>query len=469
MVLTLKYANKHFFPFTVSKIQKKIIQLLYEQMSQGATTPKMDKRGRHQNRANKISEADLDNVRMHIKSIPKYTNHYSRQKNPNKVYIDHDFSISAIYHGYYLEWCKDKDLQPVKESYYRKVFCTEFNIGFKLPKTDTCKTCDSLNIQIKDALSKKEPADRLNFQLELHHRRAEALQKSLKDEIENAKQTKDTLVISFDLEQALPVPSLTVGPAFYLRKPGTYNLGINDCIDDTGYMYMWSENFARRVVHTENSLYIHSDNCTGQNKNWSIVCLWQRLVKENIFESVEHRFLYIFYIPDDWYQAVLKAKRKNPFKVIILQRQDILCFKDVRLQITKKAETDDKQKLDFSKICALKFVRDCPNVIFLKHLWNEEFKSANIGKRGYDAPIPLNPKKISNLSAPLRYIPPVYQDYYRSGTKREYIEDGKTVADLHRDYVELCKDLNKPFVNYLMYFNIFKEEFNSYLVTLVKK
>nr|CAH7756792.1 unnamed protein product [Callosobruchus chinensis] len=67
--------------------------------------------------------------------------------------------------------------------------------------------------------------------------------------------------------------------------------------------------------------------------------------------------------------------------------------------------------------------------MFLKHLWNEEFKSANIGKRGvrtsvnlnnirdlkikYDAPIPLNPKKISNLSALLRYIPPIYQDYYR--------------------------------------------------------
>nr|CAI5856988.1 unnamed protein product [Callosobruchus analis] len=60
----------------------------------------------------------------------------------------------------------------------------------------------------------------------------------------------------------------------------------------------------------------------------------------------------------------------------------------------------------------------------------------------------------------IKGIPRIESHYCRSGTKREYIEGGKSVADLHRDYVELCTDLNKPFVNYLMYFNIFKEEFN---------
>lgn len=73
-------------------------------------------------------------------------------------------------------------------------------------------------------MSKGESGDSLKTQLEVHHRRAEALQKSLKDEIENTKQTRNTLVLNFDLEQALPVPNLSVGPAFYLRKAWTYNL-----------------------------------------------------------------------------------------------------------------------------------------------------------------------------------------------------------------------------------------------------
>lgn len=445
---------------------KRRIELLYNQLSKGVSTPASDKRGKHQNRVNKVSDSDLENVRAHIKSIPKYTSHYSRHKNPDKVYIDHDSSISALYNDYYLSWCQDKGLNPVKESYYRKVFCNDFNIGFKLPKTDTCKTCDFLNIQIKNAEVTSESADNFKTQLELHHRKAEALQKSLKDEIKNAKQTQDTLVMSFDLQQALPVPNLTVGPAFYLRKAWTYNLGIHDCIEDIGYMYMWPENVAKRgsdeiasilYKHFKENpngyrkLVVYSDNCTGQNKNWSIVCLWQQLVKEKFFESIEHRFLVVghthlpsdrdfaiiekykrnylnqVYTPDDWYQAVLKSKRKSPFKVIVLQQKDILSFKDLQLQITKKSQTDNKEKLNFSSICAFKFVQESPNIMFLKHSWNQEFKSANIGKRGlrtsisatlsdlklkYDAPVPLNPKKISNLVALLRYIPPIYQNYY---------------------------------------------------------
>lgn len=48
----------------------------------------------------------------------------------------------------------------------------------------------------------------------------------------------------------------------------------------------------------------------------------------------------------------------------------------------------------------------------------------------------------------------------QSESKMEYIEGGKTVRDLHRDYVELCEEVKKPHVNYLMYYKIFKEEFN---------
>ncbi|CAH1100831.1 unnamed protein product [Psylliodes chrysocephalus] len=34
-------------------------------------------------------------------------------------------------------------------------------------------------------------------------------------------------------------------------------------------------------------------------------------------------------------------------------------------------------------------------------------------KPKYNGPVPLNPKKIANLSELLKYIPPIYHDYYR--------------------------------------------------------
>ncbi|CAH1098818.1 unnamed protein product [Psylliodes chrysocephalus] len=139
-----------------------------------------------------------------IKAFPKYVSHYSRKNNPNRVYLDHDVFISSLYKDFYLDWCKDKNITPVKEDMYRRIFCNEYNIGFKLPKRDTCHTCDCLNILIQTE--------------DLHHRRAAAMQNSLREEVESAKTNGDKIVLTFDLQQTLPTPSLTVGPAFNLRK-----------------------------------------------------------------------------------------------------------------------------------------------------------------------------------------------------------------------------------------------------------
>lgn len=448
----------------LQKSQKRI-QLLCQQMSEGLTTPRSDRRGKHNNRPNKISDHSYQNVKAHIEAIPKYVSHYSRKNNPKRVYLDHELSISSLYKDHYIDWCRVKNIQPVSEDKYRRIFCTSFNIGFKLPKSDTCKTCDYLNLQIDDHKNNVEKLNKLKFELELHQRRSEAMQKNLSEEAEAAKLSGLTSVISFDLQQALPVPNLTVGPAFYLRKAWTYNLGIHDCVTGLGYMYMWPENVGKRgsdeiasILYkhfkinppTTKKLIVFTDNCGGQNKNWGILCLWQQLVKEGIFECIEHRFLTVghthlpsdrdfaliekykrnrvrqVYVPEDWYEAVKNSKRTNPFHVTVLNQEDIFSFRELQSQIVKKNMTDNKEKLKFSKICCFKFTSANPNILFIKHLLNEEYKSVNIGKKGsrksillsrdlkkkYDGPIPLNSKKIQNLNQLIQYIPPIYYKYY---------------------------------------------------------
>lgn len=56
-------------------------------------------------------------------------------------------------------------------------------------------------------------------------------------------------------------------------------------------------------------------------------------------------------------------------------------------------------------------------------------------------------------------VPRIESHYCRKDSIRQYIEGGKTVAQLHKDYVGICKESNKPYANYIMYSRIFNDEF----------
>lgn len=160
-------------------------------------------------------------VHDHIKSIPKYFSHYSRKQNPHKnaTYIDHDLSISLLYKKYYISWCKARNINPVKEDRYHRIFCSEYNIGFNLSRSDTCATCHEYHILLGSHKDSEQKVQDIKISLELHQRGAEAMQTNLKNGMRRSKEENNLLdVISFDLQQALPLSQLTVGKAFYLRK-----------------------------------------------------------------------------------------------------------------------------------------------------------------------------------------------------------------------------------------------------------
>ena len=87
-------------------------------------SPRGDMRGRHLP-ANKTTDADLEDVKKHILSFPKYRSHYSRSDNPHRHYLSPDLSITKMYLLY-----KHGCSTPVSEWVYRKVFNQEFNMSF---------------------------------------------------------------------------------------------------------------------------------------------------------------------------------------------------------------------------------------------------------------------------------------------------------------------------------------------------
>lgn len=68
------------------------------------------------------------------------------------------------------------------------------------------------------------------------------MQKKMEEDKKEAGETENSLVISFDLQQAMPLANLTVSTTFWEKSEFTtsgYTTG-------KAYMYMWPEHVARR-------------------------------------------------------------------------------------------------------------------------------------------------------------------------------------------------------------------------------
>ena len=74
-------------------------------------TPHGDQRGRHVP-GNKTSDDDIEFIKQHISSFPRYQSHYSRQDNPNRKYLSPTLSIAKMYSLY------QEKMSRGREGYY---------------------------------------------------------------------------------------------------------------------------------------------------------------------------------------------------------------------------------------------------------------------------------------------------------------------------------------------------------------
>ncbi|CAG4907276.1 unnamed protein product [Colias eurytheme] len=87
--------------------------------------------------------------------------------------------------------------------------------------------------------------------------------------------------------------------------------------------------------------------------------------------------------------------------------------------------------------------------------------SMELDKRGkHNNHHAIDPAIKEGVKRHLDSIPKIESHYCRADSKRVYIDGGKTVADLHRDYVAECQSKGLPSANYIMYYNIFSYEYN---------
>ena len=152
-------------------------------------------------------------------------------------------------------------------------------------------------------------------------------------------------------------------------------------------MFVWPETIPGRGSHemascvlqyfknTEvkaQTLHVYSDNCSGQNKNFNILSLWQYLVANGSFKEIRHIFPLsghtmmpcdrdfgdierklqkskCIYTPSEYMNRIKDARVKNKFQVTEMVCDEFLDVTPLANAQTKRTATSGREKIDYRK------------------------------------------------------------------------------------------------------------------------
>lgn len=374
------------------------------------SSPGEDLRGNHKP-VNKTPEEKTQYVRDHISSFPAYTSHYTRSHNPNRKYLDSKLNIRCMY-NLYKEKCLQENCSPVSEAVYRNIFHRDFNLHFHTPSKDTCVKCDLFKAKL-NCETDENKKNSLRTEHDLHLRKAEKARRSLNDDRALAIINKGNVYgFTFDLEKALPFPTLTCSIAYYKRNMYVYNLGIHELgEEERGFMYVWDEITASRgaqeigscirkhiLENAEGASHIiaYSDACGGQNRNYKQCLFWLKLLADmNNLQQIDHKFMVsghsflpndrdfgqieqyaknrIKYAPEDWYTIIEKCRSRKPFSVCKMKQTDFYSTNLLEQAATRRNKNEEDHPVAWLKIQWLHFKKEKPYKIFYKETLNEDY------------------------------------------------------------------------------------------------
>lgn len=205
---------KTFFINTLGISERAVRTVIDGKISGNGFAPS-DNRGKH-NRHKKIDEEILNSVRHHINKIPRIESHYVR-RDTSREFIDGALTIADIHRHY----CSERSMinkPAVNYDAFAKIFNTEFNIGFFMPKKDQCDLCESY----RNALDKSGLEE--DFKKHQTEKELSRIEKSL--DKEKAEKSEIHLAV-YDLQAVLPVPMGQTSTFFYKSRLNCFNFTVS--------------------------------------------------------------------------------------------------------------------------------------------------------------------------------------------------------------------------------------------------
>ena len=365
----------------------------------------------------------------------------------------------------YVENCRKEKKDPISLSYYRNVFNTDFNIGFHKPKSDRCNHCEAYKVS-------KAQAEQITEEVEAAQKHHIAEKMFMRSDSNADRQNPVKFVVCFDLENVITLPKAEISSFFYKRKLTLYNLTAHTSTK-RGYCAIWTESLSGRagndiasaaVKLMESIISDHpnlkelttwSDSCVPQNRNSLIsYAMAEFLSRQPVLEMITMKYavpghsciqevdnmhsiiensmkVAEFYSPVSFTRLLLGSNRKNPFKVIQMQKRH---FKD----FMSCAKILHYNRVPFSSVTSLQFEKSKPDIVRYKTLHQVmEYSESNItntrnsrnkeiqilpSKHIMKFVIPrvqrnekkLDPKKENDLRGMMKFMPLQDKQYYET-------------------------------------------------------
>ena len=268
-----------------------------------AMIPENDKRGKHQ----PINKKDKDQIYKHIRKYNPAVHHYRREHAPNRLYLPSDITVAKMHADYIATE------EKISTETYRKCV-KEMNISFAVLGQEECEDCKAYLEHKKSHKPDEEVTEECErcSKNEEHLRLRNEARIAYQRDVQTNKENNDTNTYygSVDLQKVIMLPRMNgVKTCAFTRRI----IAFNETFAELGKAknnstVVWNESvsgrsaadicsafwcFFTKKLRDTKQIVLWCDNCTSQNKNWTMYTFLVMAVNSEkiAVDSIELRYL----------------------------------------------------------------------------------------------------------------------------------------------------------------------------------